>query len=163
LTKIDLNIYNASDNHYQLSAMKDCSIHFADFLADKGLKITSQRQLILDAFLKKEGHFTSEELYDIVKKKDPSIGQATVYRTMKLLVEAGIAREVDFGDGALRYEHKYGHDHHDHLICTVCNKNIEVIDEQIEELQEKLAKSHGFHLTAHKMYLYGICKECRKA
>ncbi len=142
--------------------MKEFENIFSEFLAKKGLKMTSQRSMILDAFTKKEGHFTSEELYDIVKKKDGAIGQATVYRTLKLLSESGIASEVDFGDGVIRYEHKYGHEHHDHLICNLCGKNVEVLDLQIEELQEKMAKKHGFKLTGHKMYLYGICRDCRK-
>jgi Fur family ferric uptake transcriptional regulator len=118
--------------------------------------------MILNTFMKKEGHITSEELYDIVKKKDGAIGQATVYRTLKLLSESGIAREVDFGDGVVRYEHKYGHEHHDHLICNSCGKNIEVLEQRIEEMQGKMAKRHGFKLTGHKMYLYGICRDCRK-
>ena len=142
--------------------MKEFENVFSEFLEKKGLKMTSQRSMILDTFIKIKGHLTSEELYDIVKKKDGAIGQATVYRTLKLLSESGIAREVDFGDGLVRYEHKYGHEHHDHLICNSCGKNIEVLEQQIEELQEKMAKRHGFKLTGHKMYLYGICRDCRK-
>ena len=141
--------------------MKEPEAVFIEFLSTRDLKFTSQRKLILSVFLKKEGHVSSEQLYDMVKRKDRSIGQATVYRTMKLLSESGIAREVDFGDGVVRYEHKYGHDHHDHLICERCGKNIEVLDFKIETQQEKLAKKHGFVLTGHKMYLYGICSTCR--
>lgn len=140
--------------------MKELEKYFSEFLEKKGLKMTSQRRMILESFIKKEGHFTSEELYDTAKKRDRSIGQATVYRTMKLLSESGVAREVDFGDGVVRYEHKYGHEHHDHLICNVCGKNIEALDRKIEELQKVLAKKHGFKLTGHKMYLFGICKDC---
>ena len=143
-------------------AMNEFVNVFSEFLEKKGLKMTSQRSMILDTFMTKEGHFTSEELYDIVKKKDGAIGQATVYRTLKLLSESGIAQEVDFSDGVVRYEHKYGHEHHDHLICNSCGKNIEVLDRQIEDLQEKIARKHGFTLTGHKMYLNGICRDCRK-
>lgn len=140
--------------------MKEAKSAFDHFLSRKNLRMTPQRGLIMDVFLKREDHLTSEELYDIVKKKDKSIGQATVYRTLKLLSEAGIAREVDFGDGVVRYEHSYGHKHHDHLICERCGKSIEVVDQHIEDLQERLAQKHGFVLTGHKMYLFGLCGEC---
>jgi len=116
--------------------------------------------LILNAFLKSAGHSSSEELYDLIKRDDPSIGQATIYRTMKLLVDAGLARSVDFGDGIVRYEQKLGHEHHDHLICEQCGIHVEVVDSVIEELQEDLAKRHGFRLYRHKMVLYGLCAEC---
>lgn len=134
---------------------------FEHFLGKKGLRETPQRERILDEFLKREQHTTAEELYDIVKGRDPTIGQATVYRVLKLLCEAGLAREVDFGDGVMRYEHLYGHQHHDHLVCTSCGKTVEIVDPAIEELQRRLAESAGFQLTDHEMYLYGLCKACR--
>jgi len=135
---------------------------FEKYLIKQNLRDTPQRNLILDAFLRREEHVSAEQLYDIVKKRDPSIGQATVYRVMKLLIEAGLAREVDFGDGIMRYEHAYNHPHHDHLVCRGCGKTVEVIDPVIEELQKRVAQSHGFELTDHEMYLYGHCTECRK-
>jgi len=144
------------------SQMKGAKTIFSEYLSRKNLRMTPQRMLILDTFLKTEKHLTSEDLYNLVKRKDKSIGQATVYRMLKLLTETDIAREVDFGDGSMRYEHQLNHAHHDHLICEGCKKNIEVLDEEIEKSQEKIAKKHGFVLTGHKMYLYGICEECRK-
>ncbi len=134
---------------------------FDNYLIKKNLRETPQRGMLLDAFLKQEEHITAEQLYDIVKKSDPSIGQATVYRVLKLIVEAGLAREVDFGDGVMRYEHCYNHPHHDHLVCKRCGKTVEVMDSVIEELQKRVAESHGFQLTDHEMYLYGNCDECR--
>ncbi len=113
-------------------------------------------------FLQAEAHVSPEELYDKVKERDKTIGQATVYRTLKLFTESGIAREVDFRDGVTRFEQGYDHSHHDHLICRECGKNIEVVDEQIEELQKKLAEKYNFKLIDHEMYLYGECGECRK-
>jgi len=142
--------------------MKEPQVVFAEYLVKKNLKMTPQRRLIVDVFLREGGHLASEELYNIVKKEDKSIGQATVYRTLKLLSESGIAKEVQFGDGVTRYERKYGSSHHDHLICERCGRNVEVVDEGIERLQEELAKREGFVLTNHKMYLYGICPDCRK-
>jgi len=142
--------------------MKEPQVVFAEYLVKKNLKMTPQRRLIVDVFLREGGHLASEELYNIVKKEDKSIGQATVYRTLKLLSESGLAKEVQFGDGVTRYERKYGSSHHDHLICERCGKNVEVVDEEIERLQEEVAKKEGFVLTNHKMYLYGVCPDCRK-
>ena len=133
---------------------------FDDFLIKKNLRETPQRGLILDEFLKREEHTTAEELYDIAKKRDRTIGQATVYRVLKLLCEAGLAREVDFGDGVMRYEHLYRHQHHDHLVCRSCGRTVEVCDPVIEELQESLATSYGFVLQDHELYLYGQCAKC---
>lgn len=134
---------------------------FKNYLRQHGNKFTPQRELILDVFMNMEGHPAPEELYQEVKKRDSSVGQATVYRTLKLLSEAGIAKEMHFGDGLTRYEHKWGQQHHDHLICERCGANIEVVDPEIEKLQEELAAKHDFVLTGHRMYLYGVCPKCR--
>ncbi len=134
---------------------------FDEFLIKKHLRETPQRNLILDEYLKREEHITAEELYDIAKKRDRTIGQATVYRVLKLLCEAGLAREVDFGDGVMRYERLYGRNHHDHLVCRTCGLTVEVCDPLIEELQQRLAAQHGFVLQDHEMYLYGECEKCR--
>ena len=132
----------------------------ARYLSGKKLKLTPQRRLILQAFLDHGGHVSSEELYDIVKAQNPVIGQATVYRTMKLLTEAGIANEVRFGDGISRYERKDEQEHHDHLICEKCFRQVEFSDSTIEDLQERQARKHGFSLTSHRMVLYGVCSDC---
>jgi len=142
--------------------MKSVQEVFASYLSDKNLKMTPQRRVILDTLLKQGEHLSSEELYAKVKKRDKSIGQATVYRTLKLLSESGLVEPLDFADGLTRYELSYGEEHHDHLICERCGKNIEILDETIEKRQEQLAKEQGFTLLRHKMYLYGICPDCRK-
>jgi len=141
--------------------MQDPHSAFAEYAAKEQLKMTPQRRHILDVFLEQKGHVTSEELYEKVKASYKTIGQATVYRTLKLLSGSGIAKEVDFGDGVTRYERQHGDDHHDHLICERCGRNEEVLDETIEKLQEEVAARHGYRLTRHKMYLYGICPDCR--
>ncbi len=133
---------------------------FIDYLRKKDLKLTDQRKEILNVFLKTERHLSVEDLYNIAKRKDPSIGQATVFRTLKLLQEADIAKEVDLGDGKVRYEHKYGHEHHDHLICVKCGRFIEAVDPKIERLQDGLCKKHGFLPQRHKMEIFGICNRC---
>lgn len=133
---------------------------FSEFLRRKGLRNTPQRNRIMEIFLNENGHLTIEQLYDHVHSEDPALGQATVYRTMKLLCDAGLAREVRFGDGIARYEHA-GSAHHDHLICERCGKNIEVVDPDIEVLQDALARKHGFTPTSHRLYMYGVCANCR--
>jgi len=133
-----------------------------NFLNEKNLKLTSQRKIILDAFLRTERHVSAKDLYDIIRKRNPEIGLATVFRTLRLLREANIAKVVSFGDKKLRYEHKYGHKHHDHLICVKCGRFVEVLDKNIERLQNELCKKAGFTLERHKMDIYGVCRECGK-
>ena len=135
---------------------------FRDFLRKKGLKLTQQREDILETFLKTEQHLSTEDLYKVIKKKKFGIGQATVFRTLKLLTEAGIAKEVYFGDKRVRFEHEYGHQHHDHLVCQICSKLIETVDFEIERLQDDLCKKVQFTPTSHRLQIFGICKQCKK-
>ena len=133
---------------------------FSAFAAEKKLRSTRQRDIIIDIFLSTHEHLSVEELYLKVRASHPGIGQATVYRTMKLLVEAGLARELIFPDGQTRYEHQLAGEHHDHLVCTACSSVIEFEDETIEQPQRDIAKRHGFTLTGHRMQLCGICPAC---
>ena len=133
-----------------------------DYLAAKNLKYSRQREEILDIFLSLDRHLTASELYNIVQKKYPRLGFATIYRTLKLLCECGLCRELKLEDGTTRYEHLYGHRHHDHLICTKCGRFTEVVDPDIERLQEKLFRRHGFYPQRHRLELYGICRNCKK-
>ena len=142
--------------------MQQLKAAFAEYLSAENLKMTNQRRLILDTFLDKAGHVSPEELYEAARARDASLGQATVYRTLKLLVDAGLATALDFGDGVARYEPVRGEDHHDHLICEGCGENLEIMDPEIERLQEELAARYGFELSHHRMYLFGLCPKCRK-
>jgi Fur family ferric uptake transcriptional regulator len=135
---------------------------FLKHLQKAGLKRTGQRDLILEVFLGTEEHVSSERLYDLVREKDPHVGYTTVYRTLKLLTDCGLAREVRFGDGRAHYEHNYKHEHHDHLICTACGQIVEFFSPEMEALQDDIAASHGFVVTQHSMRLFGLCAECRK-
>jgi Fur family ferric uptake transcriptional regulator len=132
-----------------------------NFIRSKNLRRSEQRQQILDVFLKTERHLTAEDLYNIVKKKNPSIGYATIYRSLKLFSEAGLCRELQVDDGTTRYEHLYNHRHHDHLICTKCGKFVEIESPEIEALQDQLAKKNGFELIKHRLELYGLCSACK--
>ncbi len=131
----------------------------ARFLEEHNLKHTRQRDVILEAFLATKGHVTSDELYQQVRQDQPQIGYTTVYRTMKLLAEAGLAQERHFDDGVTRYEIE--HEHHDHLVCTSCGRIIEFECDEIEELQERIARDHKFKLTRHRHELYGLCERCQ--
>ena len=131
----------------------------ASYLEEHNLKHTRQRDLILDAFLDATGHITSEQLHQSIKERDPSIGYTTVYRTLKLLVDAGLAQERHFDDGITRYEIE--HEHHDHLVCTKCGRIDEFECAMIEKTQTEIAETYGFQLLRHRHELYGICPECQ--
>lgn len=133
---------------------------FREFIARKGLKTTQQREIILDEFLKAGPHLSTEELYLRIRRKHPNIGYATVYRTLKLFAECGIAEARQFGDGQTRYESTHAEEHHDHLICTGCGAIIEFEDPRIEQLQEQVAAEHGFHIERHRLEIYGHCRKC---
>jgi Fur family ferric uptake transcriptional regulator len=144
-----------------MKTKKEILAIFEGFLKQEGLQCTKQREEILNVFYDAKKHLSVEELYYIVKKKDSKIGQTTVFRTLKLLCEADIAREVDLGDRIIRYEVKIGNNHHDHLVCTKCGKLIEAVDPEIERLQEKLCRKFGFTSKKHRLEIFGLCKKCK--
>ncbi|MDY0267801.1 Fur family transcriptional regulator [Trichloromonas sp.] len=135
---------------------------FRDCLSERGLKWTSQREVILDAFLRCDSHPSTEDLYLKLRKKHPNIGYATVYRTLKLFSECGIAASRDFGDGQTRYESTSEAEHHDHLICKDCGAIVEFEDPRIEALQEEIARQHGYVLLTHRHEIFGRCPACQK-
>jgi len=130
-------------------------------LTANGLKSTRQRDAIVETFLNTHGHIDIEALYQKVKRKYPKIGYATVYRTMKLLKDSGIASERHFGTRHAVYEPRIPDQHHDHLICLKCNRIIEFENQKIEKLQDKIAKKYQFQLANHKHELYGYCANCQ--
>lgn len=135
---------------------------FLKHIRKQGLKRTAQRDLILEVFLSAEEHLSSEDLYRLVRKQDPSVGQTTVYRTLKLLNEAGLAREVRFGDGRTHYERNYKLQHHDHMICSECGRIIEFFSPELEAIQDSMAARHRFTVTSHLLRMIGICAGCRR-
>jgi len=141
---------------------KNPTEHLTEYLANKGLKSTSQRDKILEIFIEAGQHLSAEDLYARVKKVYPRIGFATVYRTLKLLAEAGLAQGRRFEGGFTRYEHIRPEAHHDHLICTQCGAIIEFENERIEALQRDIARKNRFVVQSHKLELYGLCVGCRK-
>ncbi|MBK6517940.1 MAG: transcriptional repressor [Polyangiaceae bacterium] len=133
-------------------------------MAKKKLRSTAQRRLIVDTFFEGGSHLTIEDLLREVRAQDRGIGYATVYRTLKLLAECGVASERRFGDGLSRYElADDDDDHHDHLICTTCGTITEFEEPKIERLQEAVAVRYGFRVTSHKHEMYGVCDKCQAA
>ncbi|MDZ4185718.1 MAG: transcriptional repressor [Desulfuromonadales bacterium] len=133
---------------------------FREYLGKNGLKVTQQREVILDEFLAAGSHLSTEELYRSIREKYPHIGYATVHRTLKLLAESGLAAPRHFGDGHTRYECSNEEQHHDHLICTICGAIIEFENPGIERLQEQVAAKHGFVIEQHRLEIYGRCSSC---
>lgn len=134
----------------------------AGYMAKKGLRSTKQRDHIVEAFFAHPDHVSIEELLARVRERDSAIGYATVYRTLKLLTESGVANERKFGDGLTRYELADGDAHHDHLICLECQKIIEFEEPEVERLQEEIARKHGFLVRSHKHEMYGVCADCQR-
>ena len=141
--------------------MQNKQYKFRQYLAQFGLKATRQRELIARAFFATNAHISAETLYRRVSGRDRRIGLVTVYRTLKLLKEAGLAHERQFGEGRALFEHASSERHHDHMICTHCGKIVEFENCEIEALQEEVARRLGFTIQYHKLELYGRCSECR--
>ncbi|MGH7899214.1 MAG: Fur family transcriptional regulator [Candidatus Binatia bacterium] len=136
---------------------------FRQWLKERGLKTTSQRDDIAQTFLSADRHISVEELYSEVKKVNPHVGYATVYRTLRLLKESGVAAERHFNDGEARYEVSGGETRgHDHFICERCARIVEFASSEIEALDERIAKKLGAVITRHRLELYGICRQCRE-
>ena len=132
-----------------------------EIVKSKGLKYSIQREEILKVLYNSNKHLTPEEIYQEVKKINSSIGLATVYRALSFLENEGLVNSISFGIEGKKYELNRG-SHHDHMICLNCNKIIEFYDDELEALQEKIAKKLGFKLITHELNMYGICKDCQK-
>lgn len=122
---------------------------------EKGMKMTGQRRLIARVLSESEDHPDVEAVYGRASELDPNISIATVYRTVRLFEEANILDRHDFGDGRARYE-EAPVEHHDHLIDVRSGRVLEFQDEEIEHLQEKIARELGFELIGHRLELYGV-------
>lgn len=139
----------------------DAKLKFHKYLSDQGLRRTQPRDVVVDIFLRTEKHVSTEELFNIVRRKNKNIGYATVARTLHLLEDAKLCRQVDMGDRIVRYEHEYQHEHHDHIVCTKCGKIVEVHSKRLEKIQDSLVAEHGFKQISHKLTIYGLCPKCQ--
>ena len=130
-------------------------------LRPEGGKRSSKRDKIVEVFLRQEGHTSADDLFERIRREASGIGRATVYRTLQWMVEAGIARKVDFGEGRSRYEPSYRHPRHFHLICNTCHSSSEFLSSDIESLMEEIAAARKFTTAQSVVQIYGICDACR--
>jgi Fur family ferric uptake transcriptional regulator len=128
-------------------------------LTPTGGKRSSKREQIVNVFLRQEGHLSADDLVDLIRKDDHRISRATVYRTLQWMVDAGIARKVDFGEGRFRFEHSYRQPRHFHLICKTCHRSFEFLSS--EGLVEEVAAARSFTASQSVVQIYGTCEECR--
>ena len=130
-------------------------------LKPTGGKRSSKREQIVNVFLRQEGHLSADDLVDLIRREDHRISRATVYRTLQWMVDAGIARKVDFGEGRFRFEHSYRQPRHFHLICKTCHRSFEFLSSDIEALVEEVATARSFTASQSVVQIYGTCEECR--
>src|ERR1700754_2331767 len=130
-------------------------------LTPAGGKRSSKRDRILNIFLRQTGHLSADDLCALVHREDPGIGRATVYRTLQWMVNAGVARKVDFGEGRSRFEPAYRHPRHFHLVCNVCHRSSEFLSSDIEAMVEEVAAARSFEAAQTIIQVFGTCEECR--
>ncbi len=138
-------------------------VEFTELLKRNNLKYTKQREIILECLYNNDEHLTPESLHDLIQQKFPDIkiGIATVYRTLTLLEDSKMVTSISFGAAGKKYELDNKH-HHDHMICTKCGTIFEFVDEDIERLQEEVAKKFKFKISTHTMQIYGTCQACQQ-
>lgn len=130
-------------------------------LRPAGTKRSSKREFIVSVFLRQEGHLSADDLVALIRREDHRISRATVYRTLHWMVDAGLARKVDFGEGRFRFEHSYRHPRHFHLICTACHQSFEFLSSDIEALIEEVAAARAFTAAQVVVQVHGECEACR--
>jgi len=135
---------------------------FHQHLKRVGLKHTEQRDTILRTFLETRDHLSTDELHRLVRQKDARIGFTTVYRTLKLLAECGLASAVEFQDGVARYEQQYNRRSHHHMVCTECGSSVEFFSPEIERVEQDIGRKYRYATTRHSFQIYGVCEECRR-
>lgn len=140
--------------------MEDAEKKFKHYLEKRGMRFTQERRLILKEVTSLDDHFEVEDLVHKLRSGDKRVSTASVYRTIPLLIEAGIILKNPCDQMQARLEPVFGHEHHDHLVCIKCKKIVEFRDDEIEKLQEKVAKKHGFSMEGHRLVISGYCPEC---
>jgi len=135
---------------------------FRAYLRDHNLPVTAQRLAIADVVLGTERHLSAEDVADTVRGAGASVGTATIYRTLEVLVRSGLVVERDFGEGFKRFEASRGVPHHEHLLCTACGRVTEFRDERLERMTTLLADAHDFSRQRHRLVIYGLCGACRR-
>lgn len=133
---------------------------FHDSLREHGLPVTQQRESVAGVLFESTRHLSAEDIGEKLRERGEHVGKATIYRTLNLLVEVGLATEHDFDEGFKRYEAKVGPARHDHLICTSCGDVVEFHHERLDELQEEIAGDEDFRPMSRQLKIYGLCSEC---
>ncbi len=141
--------------------MESTPTAFVESLRPAGSKRSGKRDFIVNVFLRQEGHLTADDLVDLIRREDQRISRATIYRTLQWMVDAGIARKVDFGEGRFRFEHSYRHPRHFHLICKTCNRSFEFLSSDIEALIEEVSAARNFTPRQSVLQIHGTCEACR--
>ena len=126
-----------------------------------GGRRSGKRDTIVKIFLRQPGHISADEFVELIRSEDARISRATIYRTLQWMVEAGIARRVDFGDGKYRFEHAYRHPRHFHLICKNCQRSFEFLSSDIETFIAEVAAARHFAPTQTVLQVYGTCESCQ--
>ena len=136
---------------------------FTRFLQSRGKRVTRQRGLIVQQVFSHHDHFDADELMSHLQHliAERKVSRPTVYRTLGELVEAGLLRKMTLG-GRSVFEHDYGYPSHDHLYCQICNKLIEFHSDALEQLRDKVAGQYSFQVVGHRMFVTGICSDCRR-
>ena len=135
---------------------------FQEHLGRKGLKLTRQREEILRCLMSAQRHLGVDEIYALLKRQDPAIGRATIFRTVKLLQECGLVAEVGSMNAGMKFELKADRPHHDHMICVECGRITEFQSPMMERFQDGAIRRHGFVALWHRHEIFGRCKECLK-
>lgn len=135
---------------------------FQAYLREHGLPVTAQRLAIADILLHSASHLSADDVASELNKQGRAIALATVYRTIDLLVQSGLAVERDFGEGFRRFEPAKGAPHHEHLLCTICGKLTEFRDERLDRMTTLVAESHGYARQRHRLVIYGVCDDCQR-
>ena len=134
------------------------------FLAGKQLRVTAQRQAIIDTVFSTEEHFTADQLLEWSQQRDRSVSRATVYRTLPLLTESGLVREMDFGKDHKVYDPNYAdHPHHNHIVCSDCEKIVEFENEKLDELENEISRKLGFSVKSQRLHITGACEQMKKS
>ncbi|MGE5578267.1 MAG: Fur family transcriptional regulator [Syntrophothermus sp.] len=148
----------------KVNAMRNARLEIIkEKLAAGDYRLTPQRELILEILAENsDRHLSAEEIYDLIRRKNPDVGLATVYRTLELLADLKVIQGINFGDGCARYEFTGDKHHHHHLICLECGEVEEVDDDLLEKLEQSIEDKHHFKIIDHQVKFYGVCQRCQE-
>jgi Fur family ferric uptake transcriptional regulator len=142
------------------SGIGEETMRLRDFLTRRGLRMTREREAILEAVLDSHDHFNVDLLFLRLQSRGHAVSRATIYRTLNLLVETGLVDRARFGSDSFSYEQMRGREHHDHMVCNACGEVIEFVSSEIERLQDAACEEHDFLPQSHRLTIFGLCSAC---